>query len=263
VKQALLSLTPSELRTLAGAIRMGRLNIPFSALAIRELVGRDGAEPIVASLRELVAVGMPSAGLAESLELLAAAFAQRPRIEDLLDLVVTGPQVAGVANRDTGIVVSELFGQAEDSVVVIGYAVYQGLKVFHALASRMHERPDLRVRMYLDITRKAGDSTIEAELVQRFCHTFRTTQWPPETRLPEIYYDPRSATLDRKNAAALHAKCVVVDERDVFVSSANFTEAGQSRNIELGLLLSSNSVAKRIVSFFEQLVEAGHLVKVI
>ena len=35
----------------------------------------------------------------------------------------------------------------------------------------------------------------------------------------------------------MHAKCVVADSRHVFVSSANFTEAAQERNVEIGLLL--------------------------
>src|SRR5258708_29192028 len=105
------------------------------------------------------------------------AIEQGPKIEGLVELVVTGAQVGSVSHRDTSIVVSELFSQAEKSVVVIGYAVYQGIKVFRTLAKRMEERPELRVRMYLDITRKAGDTTIEAELVQRFCHAFQKKQW--------------------------------------------------------------------------------------
>lgn len=261
MSQALLLLAPSELRTLAGAIRMGRLAAPYSALGVRQVLGGDTSESIASSLQEMAALGMPAAGMAQLLELLAAALAERPRIEDLVELVVTGPQVGGVANRDTHVVVSELFGKAEHSVVVVGYAVYQGQKVFQALASRMSQHLDLKVRMYLDIARKAGDTAIEADLVRRFCHAFRETQWPAGVRLPEIYYDPRATALERSNAAALHAKCAVVDGHDVFVSSANFTEAGQSRNIELGLVLSSCSIADRIVRCFEQLVEARHLVK--
>lgn len=238
---------------------MGRLTAPYSALGIRQVLGPDSPESIANSLQEMAGLGMPAAGLAQSLEMLAAALAERPRIEDLVKLVATGPQVSGVANRDTSVVVSELFGNAENSVVVIGYTVYQGQQVFKALASRMSQRVDLRVRMYLDIGRKAGDSTTEIDLVRRFCHAFSKTQWPAGNRLPEIYYDPRSAALRRANAASLHAKCVVVDDRDVFVSSANFTQAGQARNIELGLLLQSPTIAGRIVSFFEQLVGEGHL----
>jgi phosphatidylserine/phosphatidylglycerophosphate/cardiolipin synthase-like enzyme len=57
-----------------------------------------------------------------------------------------------------------------------------------------------------------------------------------------VFYDPRSVTLEPGKAAALHAKCVVIDEFDLFVSSANFTEAAQQRNIEVGLRLRDKAV---------------------
>jgi phosphatidylserine/phosphatidylglycerophosphate/cardiolipin synthase-like enzyme len=260
VSQALLSRAPSELRALAGAIRMGRLSAPFSALAVKQIMN-DDADSVTHSLAEMAECGMPAAGIAHTLELLASALADRPRIEDQVQLVATGPEVSGVANRDTSVVVSDLFTRAAKSVVVIGYAVYQGQRVFQSLAARMNERPELRVRMYLDIPRKPGDTTIESELVRRFCHQFRKTQWPSSVCLPEIYYDPRSTALDRDSAASLHAKCVVADGRDVFVSSANFTEAGQTKNIELGVLVSSPVLAERIAGFFEQLVEERFLTR--
>jgi hypothetical protein len=43
------------------------------------------------------------------------------------------------------------------------------------------------------------------------------------------------------------------------VSSANFTEAGQHRNIEVGLLLSCQMIAERITGFFNRLAEEAHL----
>lgn len=206
-----------------------------------------------------MASGMPPPGVSQSLELLATAIELRPKIEELVE-VATGPQLSGVANRDTAVVVSDLFRRAEQSVLVAGYAVYQGQKVFQALAERMLERPALRVRMYLDIQRKA-DTTIEAALVDRICHGFRQTQWPADVRLPEVYFDPRSVAMDRAKAATLHAKCLVVDRQEVFVSSANFTEAAQQKNIELGLLLSSGRIGERITQFFEGLVEASLLTR--
>jgi phosphatidylserine/phosphatidylglycerophosphate/cardiolipin synthase-like enzyme len=260
VSQALLSLTPSELRMLAGAIRMGRLSVPFSGLSLSQLIQGCGADSLTQDLNEMSALGMPASGIAHAVELLAASMADRPRIEDLVHLVATGPSVSGVANRDTSVVVGELFSKAEESVLVVGYAVYQGQKVFQALAKRMNERPELKVRMYLDIARKAGDTAIEPDLVRRFCYHFRTTQWPSEARMPEVYYDPRSAALERGDAASLHAKCVVVDLKEVFVSSANFTEAGQTRNIELGMLFKSRGIAERVGNVFEQFV-AGKFLK--
>ena len=83
---------------------------------------------------------------------------------------------------------------------------------------------------------------------------------PARARLPKIYYDPRSAALNRNGAAALHAKFVVVDGEHVFISSANFTEAGQIRNIELGVLLRSRFVGERITGFFDGLIKTSKLV---
>ena len=78
---------------------------------------------------------------------------------------------------------------------------------------------------------------------------------------PEVFYDPRAISADRYSRAALHAKCVVIDCRDVFVSSANFTEAAQERNVEVGLLLHSTSVAVRLIHFFDALCETGHFLR--
>lgn len=50
-------------------------------------------------------------------------------------------------------------------------------------------------------------------------------------------------------------KCVAVDNNQVFVSSANFTEAGQDRNIEVGLLVRSSVLSERLSRFFESLVD--------
>jgi phosphatidylserine/phosphatidylglycerophosphate/cardiolipin synthase-like enzyme len=70
----------------------------------------------------------------------------------------------------------------------------------------------------------------------------------------EIYFDPRSLAIDAKRKAILHAKCVVIDGRTSFVSSANFTEAAQERNIEVGVLIRSSIVAERLINFFAALI---------
>jgi phosphatidylserine/phosphatidylglycerophosphate/cardiolipin synthase-like enzyme len=198
-------------------------------------------------------------GLALTLELIAAALESRPALEDVIDLVTTSAEATRVANRDTGVVVSELFRGACSSVLVAGYAVYQGKRVFQALAERMKEIPSLQVRMFLDIQRPYGDTSSPEELVRRFLHRFRTTEWPDGGPVPEIFFDPRAICLDRDDRAALHAKCIVVDGKAVFVSSANFTDAAQQRNVEVGLLLRSVQVASRLTEFFTHLVSTQQL----
>jgi len=178
-------------------------------------------------------------GLARMLEVLAEGLAQRPPLEELVDLVTTAPDSGTTVMRDTSVVVRDLFHNAKDSVVVVGYAVRQGQQVFQALANRIMELPSLQVRMYLDIQRNVGDTSAPSEVVARFLERFRSIQWPPGKRLPDIFYDPRSLATEPQQRASVHAKCVIIDSHHVFVSSANFMEAGQEKNIEVGLLLQS------------------------
>lgn len=259
MKESLLSLAPSDLRSIASALRSGRLSAPISSLGLQRVIGVAASEKTASALQSFVELGSSPAAIAETLELLASAIDSRPTIEDLVELVATGPQVVGVDSRDTGVVVADLLRQSERSVILSGYALYQGRQIFAELAERMEQRHELRVRMYLDIQRKIGDTTASEHLIREFCHRFRSKQWPPNKPLPEIYYDERSLEQDRSNGAALHAKCLVVDGVHVFISSANFTEAAQKRNIELGLLLHSQEIGEKVTTFFNRLVESGQL----
>jgi phosphatidylserine/phosphatidylglycerophosphate/cardiolipin synthase-like enzyme len=76
--------------------------------------------------------------------------------------------------------------------------------------------------------------------------------------LPSIYYDPEARKLGAKRTK-LHAKCVVIDEQFAFVTSANFTEAAQERNIETGVLLEHRAIAEALVERFRRLRETGTL----
>jgi phosphatidylserine/phosphatidylglycerophosphate/cardiolipin synthase-like enzyme len=196
--------------------------------------------------------GFTPSNIATTLDVLRADRANRPTFEDILELVTTGPEIEGIANRDTGVVVRDLFANATQSVLVIGYAVYQGQKVFQALADRMLAIPDLQVRLFLDIQRPHGDTSATSEIIRRFASQFRITQWPDERPLPEVFFDPRSLDKSSQKRACLHAKAVVVDARSVFISSANFTEAAQQRNIEVGILANSDSLAQRLTAFFDK-----------
>lgn len=262
MQEPLLALAPSDLRAVASALRTGRRCPPYHPTGVQRMLNGAVAAEVSAGLQELAASGMPPAAIARTLDLLAVGHESRPPVEDVIDLVTTGPEVRGVTNRDTSVVVRELFHNAEESVLVAGYAVYQGQRVFQALADRMQERSDLKVRMFLDIQRKQGDTSAPSELAGRFAQRFRTSQWPSGRPLPEVYYDPRSLATDPKGCASLHAKCIVVDGFEIFVSSANFTEAAQERNIEVGLRLHSPVVADRIMRFFGSLVESGHFSRV-
>jgi phosphatidylserine/phosphatidylglycerophosphate/cardiolipin synthase-like enzyme len=217
------------------------------------------AADVTASLDELASLGFDEHQIATTLELLLLDRSDGRKNEPQIDLVTSGPESPGISNRDTAVVVRELFSHAKKSVLVVGYAVYQGANVFEALAQRMEQVPDLDVKLFLNVARPDNDATKAEIIVSQYAQRFRNSQWPKGCRLPEVYYDPRSVAEDKRSS--LHAKCVVVDAEQVFVSSANFTKAGQERNIEVGLKIESPWLAQRLIRHFELLHEHGLAVR--
>jgi hypothetical protein len=250
-------LTDSDLAALVFALRSGRLQGPYTLVSVQRYCTPSHAAGVAAFMQGLHEEGMQPGHLGLLVEA-----ARRGRTgqgsSETVDLVWTGPETLGITNRDTAVVVRELFGSAEREVVVAGFAVYQGKEVFRRLAERMSERPELNVRLFLDVHRLSGDASVPDEVVRRFVQRFRTHEWPGE-RLPELRYDPRSLELDGAKRASLHAKCIVVDRKVAFVTSANFTEAAQARNIEVGALIHSERFAERLADHFNVLAINGLL----
>jgi hypothetical protein len=221
----LTKLSVHDLDTLASALRSGRLKPPFSEPAVNRIVHATLSTAIIGDLARLADAGFTAEQTAILLDAVRAERQSSKRPDEIIDLVTTGPEAPGITNRDTSVVVRELFAKANKSVLLAGYAIYQGDQVFQALAERMKAIESLDVKFFLNIQRPDNDTSEVSTLVRKFMNRLRDHQWPKGCRLPEVYYDPRSLALDKRSS--LHAKCVVVDEEVVFVSSANFTNAGQ------------------------------------
>ena len=54
--------------------------------------------------------------------------------------------------------------------------------------------------------------------------------------------------------AALHAKTIVVDEKELLVSSANLSYHGMQGNVEMGIRLVSDNKAKQVESLLKEMV---------
>jgi phosphatidylserine/phosphatidylglycerophosphate/cardiolipin synthase-like enzyme len=98
---------------------------------------------------------------------------------------------------------------------------------------------------------KGVETTIFMDSVEGFLEG----NWLFGEPLPEIYFDPRTAVAQAK--CSLHAKCIVVDEARALVTSANFTDRGQTRNIEMGVLVDDPALATRLVHQWRGLIESG------
>ena len=262
MSSALTQLSDRSLQRLREALASSRLTMPVSSLTLALLIPQEQLQLIFDELRELYQCGMTSPLFIRFIDILLE---QRERLRSetgRLELVMTGPAPPGSLNRDTAVVVRQMFLNANRSICICGFAVYQGKDIFAALAYRMEALPDLNVRMYLNIDRSHGDTTPSELLLAKFQKRFRENQWPENMRLPEVFYDPRPLVDDdASKSACLHAKFVIADTQHVFLSSANFTEAAQQRNIEAGVLLDSSVLARGIEFHFQSLIDHGYLKK--
>jgi phosphatidylserine/phosphatidylglycerophosphate/cardiolipin synthase-like enzyme len=202
----------------------------------------------------LLGEGLAPAHLALLLDAEAAAVEARNHGSQPVELVWTGPETSVTYSRDTSVVVRELFESAQRSVLISTYVIHQGKEVFASLASRMEAVPALRVRLFLHVGRKGREARHDSELLREFGAKFRK-EWPA-SRPPEVYYDPRALVADSNERATWHAKCVLVDDQVSFISSANFTEWAQMRNVEAGVLVRDEQFTTQLRAQFDGLVQA-------
>jgi phosphatidylserine/phosphatidylglycerophosphate/cardiolipin synthase-like enzyme len=195
--------------------------------------------------------------------MLAAASESRSANHGTVELVMTAPADSDAYHRDTKVVVTDLFRRAEKSVLVAGFAVHQGRRIFHELAARMRDVECLQVRIFLNLTTSQGDAKDHSLWASRFASQFADRHWPKDHPLPELYFDRRVLDYPDRGPVSFHAKCVVRDESELFVSSANFTEAAQNRNIEMGLTVQSVPLATQAAKFFGEMVRAGICIRAI
>jgi phosphatidylserine/phosphatidylglycerophosphate/cardiolipin synthase-like enzyme len=202
---------------------------------------------------------MGSSQIALLVDAVADSRAAAPNPSEMVDLVLSGPELAGIPTSDTAAIMRRLIDEAVSEMLLVGYAVYQGKEVFERLATKMDENPGFKVWLCLDIPRKQADASPPREIIRRFANDFRQNHWPGK-RLPELFYDPRSLSESRDKRSSLHAKCVIIDRRVALITSANFTQAAYQRNIEAGVIVRYPSLVERLVGYFEGLRASGQLV---
>lgn len=247
------SLTTGRLRNLATMLQGGSPDGP-SFYDLQQVAGPDvrGLEKDLRSLQER---GMTPPQMGLLVQAIADGRESRPDIGSLMELVLSGPEVPGVPTSDTEAAMHRLATQATSEIMMVGYAVHDGKRIFKPVADRMEQVPDLKVTLCLDIARRHGDTTIASDIVARFMDDFRRRHWP-WNRLPRIMHHPRSLAETSSERASLHAKVVLVDDTAALVTSANFTEAAQRRNVEAGVLIRHEPTVARLWDYFRGLIAA-------
>jgi hypothetical protein len=247
----------TDLQNLAASLREGALSAGISSHVLRQVAGLQAAA-VAIDLEKLMADGWSTRQLALLAEAISKAKESNQQPSGLLDLVLSGPDIPGVPTSDTAAVVRSMIESATTEILLVGYAVHNGKRLFEPLVQRIRALPSLKVRFCLDISRKMTDTSLSSEIVRRFGREFREKHWPwPE--LPEVFYDPRALAATTGERASLHAKCVIIDRKTALVTSANFTQAAQEKNIEAGVLVRDAGFVNRLSAHFDALIAAGML----
>lgn len=235
------------LRDLAVALERDRLACPVGLTGLRAAGFGEHAADLSAALGGLDRRG--------ALAVVRVALAEREqRARTALELVWTGPLIPQAAHRDTGVVMRQLFARAQREVLIGGFRFDAGADLFEPLHVAMRDR-GVAVDVFLDIEGHApsaagGEAHAKARIAEFYAHN-----WPFEGPKPTVFYDPRTA-VPGPPWVSLHAKCVVVDARWTLVTSANFTDRAQTRNIELGVLIEDGAFARTVVTQWRALVSA-------
>lgn len=238
------------LEELASSIEQGRVDCPLTQAGLIDSGLRGRTQDIVDALGET-----DRRGVLAAIRITIAERMHRP--PPRLDLVWTGPETKASVARSTGLVVEELFASAKKSVIIGGYR-FDRPQILKPLYQAMKDL-GVTVMVFVDIDgatpNRADADTFATAAIDKWMRKVWTFGAPK----PEIYYDPRTATLDERGYdwATLHAKCIVVDDERSLITSANFTDRGQTRNIETGVLIEDKAFAEELAGHWRQLVSEG------
>lgn len=243
---ALAAVSTGLLRSVREALGNGSLKTPIERSALV-------AAGIRHSLDELCAVlgGHRSAAASAILD---AVLAERSAQRRPPEVVWSGPEGASSVARDTAVVLRELFESATTSVLVAGYRFDHADALLAPLAHAMATR-GVRSTFFIDIEQVGHGVAADARLREEAARFFRET-WAFDGPRPRVWIDRRSL-MPGPPYSSLHAKCVVVDGQHALVSSANFTQRGQLRNIEVGALIDDPNFAEFLSAQWMGLIEAG------
>jgi phosphatidylserine/phosphatidylglycerophosphate/cardiolipin synthase-like enzyme len=168
-----------------------------------------------------------------------------------VELVWTGPESEKIPLRRTDQVLLQLIRNAQQELTIVSFAVYKVPEIAKALVAATNRGVALHL---LAETPESSDGKIpfgvKAALGAEVMRRARVLVWPKEQRPVD----------SEGKSGSLHAKCAIADEKHLFISSANLTEYALTLNMEMGLLVKSEDLARQVKEHINSLIEQGILV---
>lgn len=260
------TIATADLTAVLDAVVRGDLRPPFTPTTLQAC----GFGHLVQPLQPYLDLNAPALSAVVEVVLAERHHRRAPK----LTLVWTGDDPGVSHSRHTRIVLAELFAKARQHVLVAGYsfdtgdhfAALHGSMVAHGVTADFFVDIHQLVERLKGAARAAGlnwgllstplDNARDAlERGRAAVALFYQLMWPMGEPRPTLYFDPRTA--ERGNLVSMHAKCVVIDHEYTLITSANFTNRGQTRNLEAGVAIEDRMFAASLERQWGNLVDGG------
>lgn len=246
--RGLAGVSTTSLERLRAGLAGGRMRVPISRARLISFGLREQLDALSAALG--------GHALEACLSILDAVLAERERdTRPAPELVWTGPEGTQATARDTAVILRDLFEGARQRVILAGYSFYNATEVLGPLHRTMRDHK-VEATFFIDVKQVDHGVAYPIAAVQAQLQAFIDTNWTFGAPFPDLYCDRRALT-PGPPWSSLHAKCVAIDGKRAFLSSANFTSRGQERNIEAGALIHDATFAAQLERQWLGLIKAG------
>lgn len=145
----------------------------------------------------------------------------------------------------------KMIEDSNDTIIFVGYAMtdQENIEIFDAFKKAAKER-DVKIKIIFDKATRAkkwGKWTKSPKNII-------AKMWGDLKNYPEIYsYDDKDSSL--------HAKFLIIDEKEILVTSANMTDRAMTRNLEMGIK-HEGEIAKDAADLVELLIQKKIFVEI-
>lgn len=230
------ALAPAHLQSLADAYRSaGGYSVQAASHAASAVPAPHRATVKALNAAWRAAPDTSGEAVAVALESVLASQSRTQRTD--VSVVVTGPDSPAAPVRLTSQVVQQLIDNATSRVTIVSYSAYKVDSVIGALDRAVAR--GVKVQLVLESEENLRDGGGAHAYAK-----YEMFEWPMNKR---------------PTGSSLHAKAVIVDGRDVLLTSANLSNAAYDKSIELGVLCRGGPTAAQVQRHFDALISTGVL----
>ncbi|WP_100011630.1 phospholipase D-like domain-containing protein [Lentibacillus sediminis] len=192
--------------------------------------------------------GWKSSDLVNSLEIAYQAAVYQLNSQPGITPVWTGPTFdTSFIQFQTYETVKQLIGSAKNEIFIVGYNFSFKQEIIRTLLKELESAAERKCRINIIVNDKEENYN-EIRL-----------NWSKEQYLLNIYSWKGT---DQNDYASLHAKLLIIDQKKLFLTSANFSYHGFMRNIETGIVIENHDVIREIWMQYHSLLRNNQIKKV-